>query len=470
MPENKRIRLVRDAQRGVTLLLVALSLVVLLGICALAIDLVWLYVGRSEAQRAADAAALAGASVFVSSGCTSVSGGCVAGGPQEAPAMQRAIDVGSQNPVGGQAPTILSSDVTFAYPTPEDPTITVKVARDATHGGPMPTFFIKIFGVTSANISAVATAEAFNPSGSDIRVAPSCLKPWILPNCDPCNGTATSYLPPSQGGRGCPQNVSHPSPVNPTCHNSVTGEDFAYFVTPSGAIANPGPVTAGVLGEAITLKPGQPSSAPAPSQFYPIQIPPGNVPALCPACTGPGGGSGGASLYTQNIECCNTYRAACYSNVPVNTQTGNVQGPTESGVECLINETKGVGTGQDTLCGTSVLPPYTNATCGPAFQVYGGPNNPITFLRGQPVPSSSSPGVVSVPIYDGAPLSSGGGSVTIIGFIQFFLDSVDGPGQNQGNVHASITNVAACKPGSSGGNPPVISAGGSPIPVRLIHQ
>src|SRR5262249_49438828 len=80
----------RGSQRGATLILVAVGLGVFLGISALAIDLAMLYVTRNEAQRAADAAALAGAKVFVTSGCTSAPGGCVAGGPQEAPARNQA--------------------------------------------------------------------------------------------------------------------------------------------------------------------------------------------------------------------------------------------------------------------------------------------------------------------------------------------------------------------------------------------
>ena len=53
-------------------MLVAVSLVTLLAMAALAIDVVTLYVARSEMQRAADAAALAGAKAFVDSGVTSL--------------------------------------------------------------------------------------------------------------------------------------------------------------------------------------------------------------------------------------------------------------------------------------------------------------------------------------------------------------------------------------------------------------
>ena len=64
----------RKNERGQTIALVAASLVALLGMAALSIDVVTLYVARGEAQRAADAAALAGASIFATSSFTTVPG------------------------------------------------------------------------------------------------------------------------------------------------------------------------------------------------------------------------------------------------------------------------------------------------------------------------------------------------------------------------------------------------------------
>src|SRR6516225_5304509 len=119
MKQSSKENLSRYSDAGSTLFIVAGAMVILLGISALAIDLASFYVGRNEAQRAADAAALAGASIFVSQGCTTGTGGCVAGGAQEAPAQQRAIDVAAQNPVAGQAPSSSTVDVSFSYPTPE---------------------------------------------------------------------------------------------------------------------------------------------------------------------------------------------------------------------------------------------------------------------------------------------------------------------------------------------------------------
>src|SRR5215469_3257412 len=60
----------RKGERGQTILLVAASLVTLLGMAALAIDVVTLYIARAEAQRAADAGALAGAKMLADTGLT----------------------------------------------------------------------------------------------------------------------------------------------------------------------------------------------------------------------------------------------------------------------------------------------------------------------------------------------------------------------------------------------------------------
>lgn len=63
----------RKNERGITIVLVAFSLLTLLGMAALAIDVSTLYMAHGEAERAADAAALAGARAFASSGYTTAS-------------------------------------------------------------------------------------------------------------------------------------------------------------------------------------------------------------------------------------------------------------------------------------------------------------------------------------------------------------------------------------------------------------
>src|ERR1700680_4961896 len=62
----------RRHERGQTILLVAVSLVSLLAMAAFAIDIVTLYVARTELQRATDAAALAAAKAIADSGFTTI--------------------------------------------------------------------------------------------------------------------------------------------------------------------------------------------------------------------------------------------------------------------------------------------------------------------------------------------------------------------------------------------------------------
>src|SRR6266446_8748773 len=93
-------------ERGVTMALVALAMVGIIAMAALSIDVGTLYQASAEAQRSADAAALAGAKVLSFSGMT--------GDPKNtsnqwssacAAATQTAQTVANQNNVGGKAPS-----------------------------------------------------------------------------------------------------------------------------------------------------------------------------------------------------------------------------------------------------------------------------------------------------------------------------------------------------------------------------
>ena len=64
MLRRGRIKYWQKRESGSTLYIVVVAMVGMLGMSALAIDMVSFYLGRAEAQRAADAAALAGATVF----------------------------------------------------------------------------------------------------------------------------------------------------------------------------------------------------------------------------------------------------------------------------------------------------------------------------------------------------------------------------------------------------------------------
>src|SRR6267143_7317267 len=194
----------RRGERGVTMVLVALSMVAILAMAALSIDVVTLYLANAEAQRSADTAALAAARVLSLTGMTGDPANSPAGGInpwQQACTLATSVAkaVATQNTMGGIA--LLPGQVTVTFPNNSDtthctgttaefgvnPLVTVKVQRTD-----LPTFFARMWGRTGASVGATATAEAFNSSNSDsvnvgspgtiIPVQPRCVKPWIVPN------------------------------------------------------------------------------------------------------------------------------------------------------------------------------------------------------------------------------------------------------------------------------------------------
>jgi hypothetical protein len=402
--------------------------VAIVGAASLAIDLGILYVARSQAQRAADAAALAGAASFISSGCTTAVGGCVAGGAQEALARQQAQNVGGENDVAGEPASIQDSDVSFSYPNPMEPQITVTVQRTVARGNAIPLLFAKLFGDTFAGVSAVATAEAFNPSGASVPVSYGCVAPFLVPNCDPL----------------------HTNPPSSTCAAGTAG----YFIDPStGDVAHPGPYSTGVIGE-----PWQLHSNAGPSQWYLVAY---NTNLAAEISSGTGNGNGqSSSLLRQYISECAPAQVSCGQTV--STFNGVSVGPTDQGIDLRINASAdGLGQGQDTI----------NTSIGPPFPITGGSNNPDSSLVGQTY-YGPSPSEVLVPVYDGHTLNPGGDTVSVVGFMQLFIQDVVHQG-NSDLIDAIVLNVMGCSSGSQetgdGGTPPVAAAGGLPIPIRLIR-
>src|ERR1035441_8991013 len=92
----------RKHEQGVIITLVAVFMLFVIGaMAALSIDVVTLYTARSEAQLAADSAALAGARVLANSGTTSdTSGASMLSAQTNAQAV--ATKVAKQNQIGGQ--------------------------------------------------------------------------------------------------------------------------------------------------------------------------------------------------------------------------------------------------------------------------------------------------------------------------------------------------------------------------------
>jgi hypothetical protein len=444
----------RKDERGVTMMVVAFTLVAILAMAALSIDVAELYVSRGEAQRAADAAALAGAKMFVTSGVTSVLGSLnvmatdpttvCASGPagSTAAANVQAEAVATQNLIAGQ-PAVVTS-ITCDTSDAANPKITVSVTRTG-----VPTFFARIWGYISTNVNATATAEAYNPSGtvgnSESTPIATSIKPWLVPNCDPNSGvgpcTTGYFIDPANG--------------NVRLNGSFIGTTIDLKTISSGA----GSGNAGTL-SSYSLR--IPAASPAP-----LCPDPGSVPAC-----------GGilSSSYFDNIACSSQVPVSCGEQIgngggaTISVQTGGtVPGQTISGGECLIHASgTNLGQGQDSL--TSVGPP-------PAV-IQGGDNNPDPNFRGVPNISRSD-SIVTVPLYDGSILCTAGFGgcfnrhEPVIGFLQLAITQADPTGSGTPQLEAVILNASGCSPASIaayGSVTPVTGSGTTPVPVRLIHN
>jgi hypothetical protein len=333
-----------------------------------------------------------------------------------------------------------------------NPVVTVKVTQSG-----LPTYFSRIWGRTGSSVSATATAEALNPSnttayaGNVVPVQPRCVKPWVVPNLDPLNPVGPSYNPivsPSDGS------ITNPGIL--TDGKGIIGETF-WLVADclhNQSICfpnNPSP-QANVPGAAHFRVSGPPNLEYLPGQtsFQSVAVPSGS------ACSGVSGN------YAEAIAGCDQstkYQCGVQKMNSVDlSENPRRSGDTMNGVECLINSQNGT-TGQDIL--------QLNAASNPIypFQIEVGSSNP---LLGAGVGSTdlitSSTSIVTLPIYDssGSPAFPAGATtqITIIGFLQVFINYLD----NSGNVNVTVMNVSGCGNSASA----TALTGTSPVPVRLI--
>jgi len=432
----------RRGERGQTIILVAISLVSLLAMAALAIDVVTLYVARSEIQRAADAAALAGAKAIADSSVTTLPPGdsklaaaTTLARTMAASAVSAMLNANPPiNQVAGQAVTPTTS-VTFpgtANPTNSNPyvTVTLKVTT-------LPTFFSRIWGNTAATVSATAAAEAYNPANVQnfIPIAPKGVKPWFIANKDPNNG-------------GAP-----------------------FINTATGAIEVGG---VEVVGETLNLT-ADCKSGPSNCQLNGIPTSGSNltvdyVPALVTANAGANvcpSSCAGATPYEQSIECSDmstSYQVLSCGGGANNAtwdnsvNPGGIGGTSDVGAECLINAVgAGRNQGQDDL---DSLP---------------WPGNPMQ-ITAQSGPQkgnlvTTSPSIVTIPIIDPKTFQpTSPFQVTIVGFLQAFIVEVHRNGPLAGDIEVTVLNVAGCGSASTklAANPIIGAASTSPVPVRLI--
>ncbi len=413
------------------MLVAVFMLFVVGGMAALSIDAVTIYTARSEAQLAADGAALAAARMLANSGVTSdTTGGLMTAAEPLAQAV--AIQVAQNNLVGGRYLVATNGEVavTFSVTPTNNPKVTVRTQRTD-----LPTFFARIWGSTQITVAASATAEAYNPSGavatsgsSAPPVAPICVKPWLLPNLDP---TTSSSIFGTDG-----------SITNSNLLGWSSGTPMTFACGPSGNCLTgslPTPV-------AWNYYPGDQSSFPAPP-------PTAGSPTCNPALTNP---------YQESIAGCVQLPISCHSsttnpaNIDLTTYTGSRSSDTADAVNCLTHSTIG---GNDTIA----VPAPPSAP----FQFVVGADNPVALAYPGLILSNVmvSDSLVTVPVFDQTTFTPSSTSVPIIGFVQLFLNPTP-LAVTSANINTTIVNMVGCGTNVSG--PPILGNGASPVAVRLI--
>jgi hypothetical protein len=300
----------RPHRRGATLVLVAVLLLGLIAVPALVIDLGALFTARAEAQRAADAAALAGASAWLDH-------------PPEIAASfaeDRALEYGQRNQIRNVA---LQDDEVDVSITPESFRVRVDVRRTG-----LPTRFARFFGVTEMAVSASATAEAVPATSA------RCLKPFAVPDLwhdadDDLN--ANRIWDPGENWEYDPDQGDHYQRYTAGTAWNETGYGSTWRdpTDPSGI--------QGDYGRQLSIKYTDPSSefAPSPGIFLPWRLPPDPDMEACEGMSG-GGGPQGASGFRNNICACN--QSPIELGVDYDLEPGNMVGPTAQGVSNLIDQ------------------------------------------------------------------------------------------------------------------------------------
>lgn len=289
MRQSARSKRVLGNSRGVSMVLMAITMVALLSATALAIDIGMLLNARTEAQRAADAAALAGAGSLIV--CPDPA--CPTGAAATAEA--KAIEYGALNTVTDIPVDLLPEDVDVDLGQQR---VTVTVRRIGARGSAVGTWFANVFGVGEVDIEARAAAEA-QPTGQA-----RCVKPFTIPDFYfDVNGNGQwdegidQYDSALHGYGSSWRNPGHP------------GDDGLGYIND--------------FGRQINIKEGGPGIG-KPGWYEPWDIPHVD-----------GSPAAGGKNYRENIATCNPYTVQIGEDYDI--ENGNMWGPTVHGAEELMD-------------------------------------------------------------------------------------------------------------------------------------
>ena len=310
-------------RRGATIVVAALSTAAILAVGAISVDLAMLFKMRVDAQRTADAAALAGASAYLEQASTLARDS----------AFTRAFRFVSANYIGGTEIDISEQDtmqagvnwtidskeakVEFA---PAIYRVRVTVRRPVA-----PTLFARILGINGTPIGAFAAAEATNAGGA------KCVKPlaiadtWEDATSDTDgndfwdNGEEWQYGPDDYYEPWDGEEIDEPGDPVETGYGSSHRNDNGTWVRD--------------YGRQLIIKPQNPQvdQVIKPGHFFAWDMP--DDPIVTTTCGNVGGS--GAADYKHNICECNDAEVSLDQEYDV--KPGNMVGPTKQAFNYLTN-------------------------------------------------------------------------------------------------------------------------------------
>ncbi len=213
------------------------------------------------------------------------------------PAVQSALGASRANMVIREEISVLPADVTFPVGPTGNNRVQVTVRRTAQRNNAVRTLIGPFFGVPTVDIMAVATAEA-SPAN-----AATCVMPFTIP--DKWEEHQTGTWDPD--------------------------DEFDLFAGNGSALGNPD----------VYIPPGQPGTtgySPTTDRGVRLVLKANNQNKTAPSFYNPWDlpGSTGADDYRENIATCNTNIVAIGD--PMNTEPGNMVGPTAQGTQDLIGQ------------------------------------------------------------------------------------------------------------------------------------
>lgn len=409
-------------RRGATAVFVAVALAALLGMVALAVDVGMLMKVRADAQRAADAAALAGAQDFMTGSDPQAVKGA---------ALNHALEYASRNYVGWKyvdtsGVIVIDSGARYVGNTPE---VYVQVMPDTQkvrvfiRRSTTATWFGHMLGIDFVPITVKAAAQAVNAGTG------KCVKPFALPDIWKEGNAAEDWVTTPQnqlpdigpkgktngGGKDTEQwgydsgsdtyvrygDGTLTDPSQWTGLGSAFRNSDAFFYDNPSTYQTTGTYYYKDYGRPITIKATDPTTSPSPSYFYPFVM--GKDSSNPSAYDGAPAANSGANWYSWNISHCNPVGVNIVDPQVLDTTTadttkpGNMVQKTAKGLDSLVS--------QDSLACWFAFddPAHPGFTTGEVRKraTMGGPCD-------QPYPNwESSPRVILVPLLDPSQIRPG---------------------------------------------------------------